>query len=689
MELTNREIIDNFVPKLPTDYAPALFDIAALEDEVPGYTGLLSRTGSKKQLTNYNIPLWIGASTDPLEPDIIIVEIAPYIDLTGLDLLAENAYFTANSSRFQHSLSNMPDPVPLPIPQAYRAPGLYLIRYLVIAGDSKNPNSSVAQLLVVDQTSPYDGPRVKPPAPQPPAGMTGPLDRAFIASQPNQTVNLPIPYSALDGLSPDDTVEMFFGSSDRPYVFTPAPGTDTKYRLDPAVPPSIPLPLRVVEAEKRGNYTVRYVISDVAGNPSEISYSLDLEDLVEAPAPSDFLTPQVELAVPGDGLINIKDVTDANGVRVLIPAYLNVVRPTDQLVVTLSSSFGSIPITVPVGNTPFPIPVTFTSANMDTLYGLRAAGKSRVPVTASYLVSRGTSTYPVAPLSTPFDLDLSVVGPAPTPPGDINTNLPPVVVQAIRAGGTFGPPDHLEAADVNLPARALVPLWTAAVLPQDSLPFTVTLNYGGRLYPQTVTAIPAAGAIEFQIPFADIRTLGGPTQPAFYTLTSLASANPQTSPTTTITVDSVILQMSAPRVLNNTGTLNCDSLRPINSGNLVVHITGSEYLTAGQLVSVTFAGYQNNTSSGAAVVTEVRAFSVPDDVAARNGFEVTFPASSTLLFDPINANRSLLTNGSATVTTSTQYLGSTVSSLPATYRVRGFRPATRSANYCAGGAVPT
>ncbi|MGZ9706666.1 hypothetical protein ACXX81_11665 [Pseudomonas sp. GNP013] len=689
MESTNREIIDNFVPKFPNDYTPQRFDIAALEDQVPGYTGLLSRTGSKKQQTNYNIPLWIGASTDSLQPDIVTLEIAPYLDLSGLDSTAEDAYFASNSSRFQRSLSNQPDPVPLPIPQSYRAPGLYLIRYRVFVADSGVDNYSVAQLLVVDETTPYDGPRVKPPAPQLPAGMTGPLDRAFIASQPNQTVNLPIPYSALDGLSPDDTVEMFFGSSDRPYVFTPAPGTDTKYRLDPALPPSIPLPLWVVEAEKKGNYTVRYVISDVAGNPSEISYSLDLEDLAEAPAPSDFLTPQVELAAPGDGLINIKDVADANGVRVMIPSYLNVVRPTDQLVVTLSSSFGSIPITVPVGNTPFAIPVTFTPANMDTLYGPRAAGKSRVPVTASYQVRRGTSIYPAAPLSTPFDLDLSVVGPDPTPPGDVNTNLPPVVVQAIRAGGTFGPPNHLEAADVNLPARALVPLWTAAVLPQDSLPFTVTLNYGGRLYPQTVTAIPPSGAIEFQIPFADIRTLGGPTQPASYTLTSLASANPQTSPPTLVRVDSVILQMSAPRVLNNTGTLNCDSLRPINSGNLVVHIPGSEYLTAGQFVSVTFAGYQNNTGSGAAVVTEVRTFSVPDDVAARNGFDVTFPANSTLLFNPINANRSLLTTGSATVTTSTLYLGSTVSSLPATYRVRGFRPATSSANYCAGGAVPT
>ncbi|WP_234452659.1 hypothetical protein [Pseudomonas sp. MF6747] len=690
MELTNRQIIDAFVPRAPSDYTPERFQLGAFADQVIGYTGLLTRAASKGQSTNLNIPLWDGASTDPAAMDVLTVEIAPYLDLSGLDVDAEDAYFGSSSTRFQRRLTSQPDPVPVAIPQAYRPPGVYLVRYRVLIADSGVDNFSVPQLLVVDETSPYDRPRINPPEPSLPVGLVGPLDLAYIQSQPNQTALLPIPYDAQNGLSDGDYIEMFFGSSDKPYAFAP-PNPETKFRVDPAVPLTLPLPASVVAAERRGNFSLRYRLFDVAGNPSELSYSLDLADLAQAPLPTEFSAPTVVLAVPGDGLIDRADVLSGGGVRVLVPSYTNALRPTDEIVVALSSTFASIQVTVPLGTTAFPVPALFTAANMDTLYGPQTPGKNRVPVTASYVVRRGAITHPTPPLETPFDLDLSIVGPVGpviVGPGNLNPNLLPVVVQAMRAGGTFGPDNHLEVDDVNLAARARIPLWTTPALPAASLPFTVTLNYGGRLQAQNIVTLPASGFVDFTIPFSDIRALGGPTQLASYTITSAASANPSVSVNTTVIVDSVILRMEAPRVLNNTGTLNCDTLRPINSGRLIIHIPGSDYLSAGQLINVTFVGFQNNTQTPPSVVTESRTFTVPDATAANIGWDLTFDVSSTVLFNPINANRSLLTQGSATVTFDTQYLGQTVPSLPANYRVRGFRPGTGSSNYCAGGVVP-
>ncbi|MCF5657734.1 hypothetical protein [Pseudomonas poae] len=705
MDATNREIIDNFKPRLTTDYKAERYDMGEFEDQVPGYVGLLTRRGANRLLTNFNVPRYDDASVNINKPDKVDVEIVPYIDLDTLvaEPLStlpnapytpqtaeelEDDYFATYALKFQLRLVNQPDPVPLPIPQGFRAPGLYLVRYNVRLGLTGNTNRSVAQLLVVDLTGAYDGPQVKPPAPELPVGMTGPLDRDYIANQPNETVYLPIEYDLAKGLAPGDTVEMYFGSSDQPYVFDLPPSTETRYRLDSAKPASIPLPLWVVQAEKKGNYNLRYAIFDVAENGSWESHALELADLAQDPLPQDFYAPLIELAVPGDGLIDIKDVADINGLMVSIPAYLNALRGTDEIEIELESSAGIITKTVPLGNNNLPLSIKFSVAEVEQLYGPRTPPRGRLVVTASYVVKRGTNSYPATKLSTPFDLDLSVVGPDITPPGTINTHLKPPVINAIRENGLFGPDNHLEVDDANKPARVLIELWTVPVLPQDSLPFTITLNYGGVLYPQKVDVLPPSGLVEFTIPFAAIRTAGGPVQVVSYTVTSPKSENPQYSQEAIVQVESVILQMAAPIVLNNNGVLTCDSLRPINTGGLVIHIPGSDYLAGGQLVEVTYMGFQNNTNPPSAVVNQTRLFTVPDDIAARNGFNVDFNVGPDLLYNPINANTSLKALGSATVTVSTQYLGTMVPSLPANYEVRGFRSATRSISYCAGGYMP-
>lgn len=692
MDRTNRDIINAFVPNLPASYSPTRMNAGTFVGEVPGYTGLLTRNAAKGQLTDLNIPVWFPASANPAEPDVVTIQIQPYRDLSSFaDVAAEDLYFATGGVQYSVTTVNPADPFVVPIPEALRPPGVWLVRYTVVSRDTGNDNTSVPQLLIVDGTAPYDRSGDRPPAPTLPAGAPNPIDQAYFQGQPNQTVNFPISYALADGKASDDLVEVYFGDSDTPIVIAGS----TRNLIDPATPTTIPLPLSaVLAAQASGNFDLRYRLFDVAGNPSQESYRLRLPGLSQAPVPAGFQPALVDLAVPGDGLIHLNDVATNTGIIVRVPAFTNA-QPTDQIIVTLTSVNGSIPLSLPVGTSVFPIPFQFGTANATTLYG---AGPGDVAVTATYTVNRGGNTFPAVPLSTPFNLNLAVAGPNPNPippgPNGINVDLLPVVVEAIRPGGVFGPPNLLEAVDVNRDARARIPLWTAAVLPDAQLPFTITLNYGGRVYTQDVTAMPPGREVIFTIPFADILALGGPTQQAFYTVSRLGNPNPQRSVDTTVTVNSAILQMDAPVVrAPNTTTpitlVNCNSLLPINTGALRVFIPPSPYLSLNEPVNVTYVGAQgNNTGAPPTLPPIVQSFPVPNATALRLGFEVSL-GSPAVLYNPVNANTGLLNSGSASVTVSTLYQGQPVSSLPYVVRVRGFRPGTApAAYYCDGARIP-
>ncbi|MGA9704155.1 hypothetical protein [Pseudomonas sp.] len=689
MDRTYRDIIDAFNPPLPGSYTPTRLAPGTFTGEVPGYLGLLTREAAKSQVLTFNLPPWDGISTDPAAPDVLTISIRPLIDLNSFASISEeHAYFQNTTFRvpFNISVTDPSAPVVVRLAETMVPNGIWLLRADLEITDSGAANWTVPQLLIVDETAPYERTSDWPPAPDAPAGLTVPLDRAYFQSQPNQTVNFPIPYDQTAGRSPGDTVQVFFGSNQRPIATLP---------IDPSVPGSIPLSLANILAEQNSNYDLSYRIVDASGNRSEQSYKLTLTDVGQAPVPADFLPPEVLLAVPGDGLIHRRDVVDNNGAIVRVPSYTNVDRTVDQIIVTLTSVNGSIPLTLPVGTAAFPMPFEFTQANMTTLYG---AGPGRVPVTASYVVLRGANTYPATPLSVPFDLDLSVAGPNPNPnppgPDGINDDLFEVIVEAIRPGNTFGPPNHLQVADVNRDARARIPLWTAAVVPDLQLPFTITLVYGTRVYTQNVTAIPPGREVTFTIPFADIRTLGGPTQDAYYTVSRAGNPNPQRSTTTLVTVDSAFLQMDAPTFpdivphpITGFRNANCDALRPIDTGNLRLNITGSAYLSPSVPVRVTFTGFQNNTNTPPSVMTFIRDFSVPSDNAGVIGFTVDL-GTALELYNPINTSRAFLSAASATVTVSTQFQGQTVTSLPATVRIRGYRPGNVGPIYCSGGLIP-
>lgn len=684
MDRTNRDIIDGFIPKVPANYTVMRLEPGTIVGQVPGFSGLLNRSTAKSQFVTYNIPLWDLASTDPLTPDRITIQIRPYKDIpvfpaghasAGLpDPDAEDLYFSSVPG-FTVQVSSPPDPYPVSIPEEYVQNGAWLIRYRVYSPDTDTTNSSVAHLLIVDETAPYDRRGDRPPAPTLPLNLPGPLDRAYFQSQ--GTVNFPFEYLLEDGLSPGDWLEVYFGDSDTPIQFPSGP----RILIDPAQPTVCPVPYSAVLAETRGNYSVRYRVIDATGNPSQESYRLTLGNLGADPVPTDFLPAIVLLAVD-DGLIDIRDVADNNGLIVRIPPYTNPVRPTDSITLTLTSVNGSIPLTLPVGATGFP-DFQFTPANMTTLYG---PGPGSVPVTATYTVTRGTNTYPTPPLSTPFILNLDHVGPI------LVTDLLPVVVEAVRPNGVFGPPNHLELVDVNRDARFRIPLWTTNNRPETILPFTISVVYGGRVYQQDVTSINAAREVIIPLPFADIVTLGGPTQPVFYTITRPGNPNSATTPPHDVIVDSAIRRLGTPNVLGTIGINNsagCNSLSPVNTGSLRVFIPGSDYLSTSEPVVVTYVGYQNDTTTGTGLTPVVRSFNLPNDAARRVGFTVDL-GTALELFNPIHSNRANALTGSALVTISTQFLGQTISSTAQAIRVRGRIPGPAGTSYyCSGATIPT
>ncbi|QHD07393.1 hypothetical protein [Pseudomonas sp. R76] len=715
MDRTNRAIIDSFVERDPGFYIPEAYNPGTLAGEVPGYRGLLTRTASRSQSTLLNVELWVNADVG----QIIEVQIVPFVNLDTLPPppepakdpdekekeddptvppppeltaeqkieAAENHYFDSNGWTYRREVTSLTDPIQVDIPQGFRPPGLYLLRYKVREPNASSSNKSVPQLLIVDETSPYDQPRINPPRPrlplELPAGAT--LDEAFFRTQDNNMVFFPIPYTEAQGYAPGDKWEGFFGSSDEPYAI----GTQTQHEFDASRGPGIWLPWDVVLAESGGVYTLTYKLYDAGLNPSERSLSLNLNSLAQSPVPTEFKAPLVALAVPGDGLIDRADVVAQRGTTMEILNIPNALA-TDIIDLQLISTSFTPPITLsrstPVGTGRF---ITFDSDAMDTLYGGRAVGKNRVRIVASYVLRRGTNTYPAAALETPFDLDLSVPGPNPTGPGPLNTNLPLAIVRPVRPASDTAPitDNHLEERDAGRDAIARIPYWTGPVSPADSLPYRITLHFAGKHYSLTVTTISTLGYDPIRIPFNDIKAAGGPSQIAYYTITSAASANPQDSGPTTVKVDSVIMQMDPPVVLGYSGTpatLTCDSLIPPNTGRLRVHISGSDYLVTGNTVSVRYQGFAN----GVSVVDVTKDFVVPDTVAARNGWDVTFEESSVALFNPLTPNRGSTATGSATVTASTVYQGQTVPSRPATYRVRGYKGATSRVNYCEGLAMP-
>ncbi|GLH49354.1 hypothetical protein [Pseudomonas lactis] len=612
-------------PAILSELPPAVFDI------VPGYPGLIYREQALAEQMELRIPRWEDYSSDPALPDIVYVFIKP----------VDDAEYEGPFLTFEHNFdATLPELfVTTNIARGRRPPGHWDIKYEVYIRRVPNLSESFSTRLIVDTEAPYaKSPILFPPPPIVPAGVTLPIDEADFPAAPNDRLFLSIPDYVADGREPGDTIRAFYNDSDTPYAVDTA-SSDVDW---PVTDLRFPLPKSVVEAGPDGYVAIRYQLLDAARNPSQLSSALRL-DVALLSAPTNLKQPLIGRAFPGDNLFDRVDASIDQGMIVRISEYQHFERGNDGDIFDLTLSTSIATETIPgtsLGSTSFPVPITVPIHILQRLYG---ASTGDLPLTVTYVVRRRSVTYPAAP-STVINLNLHVVGPAPTNPPDLtNADLYPVVIKGVDAGGVEGNDNELLPAHANRPANAHITLWDASPTP-DAEDFVIRLYYEGDL----VATRPITGGVAgdpvtppLQIPWAIIAKHGNapPLKQVYYTIGTATGTNRQESEVTSVDVQANVQSLAMPEVRNleliggPPGVINCNTVRPLNAnGNITVFIPPSRFFEEFMVVRVDWKGYSDNTGTtevpAAAGFTNSPALT---PLMISQGFEVTLGPFSTIM----------------------------------------------------------
>ncbi|WP_339435385.1 hypothetical protein [Pseudomonas orientalis] len=676
MKRQTLDAIRNFQNERKANPDVLAFPDAKLEGEVPGFPGLITKSVALSEDMMVTIPRPDDFSTNPLEPDVYTLWVQPNDEADWVNPIIVPA---ANVSATGLEIN---------VVRGRRPVGINKLKYAIEVFNLGNKTESNPQLLIIDLEAPYESWVGTIPAPIPPADLPDSVDADYFLSKPNETAIFTFPDYVGQGKAPGDRALFYFANSDEPYL--PVPGDPNPFWTIPA-DLSLPLPLSVVQAHPDALHSLRYVIVDAAGNESRLSGAFNL-DVSLFPKPGNFKAPTIDLAVPGDGLINRADVAALNGAIVRIPQYDNVLRADDMLSITLTTSLGSITLPdFPVGSAIFPVPVHVDYATLVALYG---ATVGLLQLTVSYAVKRRSVSYP-AGLTATTDLDLFVVGPTPDGPDPINTKLNPVRVIGVRLDGSEGPDDdQLTPAHASRDAIARIRLWDEAPTP-DARDFTIKLFYNGKIVDtRLITGGVADEEVDMRIPWADIFDGKNGTKLAYYTIESAGTSNTQQAPLTPVDVTAIVISLDRPVVRNLTGTgfINCDSFRPVGPppGDLIVFIPPSNEFQISMVVTLNSQGYSDDAGTlpvAAAVGMRTRTILTESD---RNlGFEMNLGPYADI-FKTIQPNSAARLTGSMKLWYTIPFAGSPLKSDEALHRARGHKagaPGTPG-TFCDGTPVP-
>ncbi|MEN5151927.1 hypothetical protein [Pseudomonas orientalis] len=676
MKRQTLDAIRNFQNERKANPDVLAFPDAKLEGEVPGFPGLITKSVALSEDMMVTIPRPDDFSTNPLEPDVYTLWVQPNDEADWVNPIIVPA---ANVSATGLEIN---------VVRGRRPVGINKLKYAIEVFNLGNKTESNPQLLIIDLEAPYESWVGTIPAPIPPADLPDSVDADYFLSKPNETAIFTFPDYVGQGKAPGDRALLYFANSDEPYL--PVPGDPNPFWTIPA-DLSLPLPLSVVQAHPDALHSLRYVIVDAAGNESRLSGAFYL-DVSLFPKPGNFKAPTIDLAVPGDGLINRADVAALNGAIVRIPLYDNVLRANDMLSITLTTSAGSKPLPdFPVGSAIFPVPVHVDYATLVALYG---ATVGLLQLTVSYAVKRRSVSYP-AGLTATTDLDLFVVGPTPDGPDPINTKLNPVRVIGVRLDGSEGPDDNqLTPAHASRDAIARIRLWDEPPTP-DARDFTIKLFYNGEVVDtRLITGGVADEEVDMRIPWADIFDGKNGTKLAYYTIESAGTSNKQQAPLTPVDVTAIVISLDRPVVRNLTGTgfINCDSFRPVGPppGDLIVFIPPSNEFQIGTVVTLNSQGYSNDDGTSpvaAAVGMRTRTILTQNDINL--GFEMNLGPYADI-FKTIQPNSAARLTGSMKLWYTIPFAGSPLKSDEALHRARGHKagaPGTPG-TFCDGTPVP-
>ena len=496
--------------------------------------GLITKEASKKPLT---VTFDIGQFAGDEGIDPAITRLAVHMRGKG----ATNWGAPMHMVDF-NTASPVHEPIDQPftrdIPAARLVEGEHEVGYVIHEGNSQTGLLRGAPL-EVDLTPPED-PR-HPAAPLFPAYLEskGEITEQDVEDHPAgmECTFRDYPISRRAG----DDIEVFFSSEFSSQLSEPI---DT-FPVDDSL--SFTLPWNLITGNKGGQNYLFYRLWDLAGNVSKDSVPARIElNLTPAPDPQEAYVPLALL--PGDGLLDLQDLYEPNGVFIAIPEYENNLTDIDVIELTIGTQaperfdvklYLPFPLMLPVGS--------------DTLLAHYGGGAGEIPMTIDYFVDRnGTSTD--APTHT-IDVDFSAPGPA---PGEDPENS---LLARVRVFGVDPTKENeLTDADFNRDATIETVLWSTPL----PAPGTIIKWYWGDLAHQldelTLTNEGGGDTLTRTVPWSIIREVGNRTLPVFYTLGWPTNDNTQRSLAQNVVVAANKVVLEEPRFVKATAFLACTDL---------------------------------------------------------------------------------------------------------------------------------
>lgn len=425
-----------------------------------------------------------------------------------------------------------------------------------------NQLSSPVIQLFIDRTAPYQAKPLRTgpiPGTQPgvkgtplvsfpnaPAGTR--LDDAW-ALIPGNTPGLKVvPGAAYDNPRPDDRLTLY------------ADGTRTD---PPAVPPifddampvsgEVVIPMDIIRGVTTGRLQVWFRITDVAGNFS--NYSVSYRDVLFLPQP--VLAPPIVLlaSTPADNLIDLVDVRSPQGIQVRVN------RPTNTLNTdSISLAWGDeAPEDLPFG-TANSLTFTVPWSKLSSEYLDKQSGTVWVvPVTVTADLMRGGSSISNSDIT--VNTDYSVPGnPYPidpvNPPPEVNPELKALIVrgQAPVTDNVLGPQDANQTATAFIDLTPVTPGTWPDPEPEDQ----VTVHYFGDGGDVIVGSAPLSvgnvnTTIQVPLPWSIVEGGGQGLKQIWWVVENPNRTNIQKAAETTITVNTVSLDLPAPELVRDPG----------------------------------------------------------------------------------------------------------------------------------------
>ncbi|WP_053135132.1 hypothetical protein [Pseudomonas sp. MIACH] len=446
------------------------------------------------------------------------------------------------------------DPIVRDLPVSRLTPGEHEVGYIVWEGES-TPTESDPALLEVDHEPPYG--REYPLAPVLPDFVisAGEINQQVIDANPDGLVCTYPDYPA-KGRKPDDSIAVYFGRYSSSQLY--AEPIDT-FPVTDAL--SFTLEWDQLDFSKGGDYYLFCVYTDLAENSSRDSTPAHVSVKVVAdPVP---LAAEVDLAPqPADGLIDLTDAQNPDGVHAIIRKYDNDL-PTD----VIELQYGSQPAMRFDVSLYLPFPLLLPIPT-EAIFNEYAGSTGEQPTVINYVVDRnGAETN--APEAS-FLVDLSAPGPDPSEEEEND------LLNLVTVVGVTDPDEEnvLLPGDFGEDATLTIVLWD---VPLPAPGITITPYWGDLAHPLEAKTLSTEGpgaTLTFDVEWEDIRDVNNGLISVFYTLSWETNGNVQKSPSRLVDVRANKVILEAPTFRKATTPMACTDLELVTR-EAVIRIPGN------------------------------------------------------------------------------------------------------------------